>query len=227
MAIRAVDRPSSGDEFTMQRIAFIKGTARGSTVPGTPPKDYVVVDEVGDFTYYPSESAMLGDLEYVEQAACVLDRDGNNRRLTLDGDRNLVLGPSFGPAESNWLRAAWMNNQHRNLHAHRLQRFHPVSREALLAELFETLSLERASKANGTSWTLDVGGEETHPATLRDVDGLLAGLDHLEEATVRDPFGHEYRPVRHRTHPFLAPAAGFIYYVEIPSGRTRHSGVQR
>ncbi|MCX2749587.1 hypothetical protein OOZ51_17470 [Arthrobacter sp. MI7-26] len=63
---------------------------------------------------------------------------------------------------------------------------------------------------------------------LRDVNGLLAGLDHLEQATVRDPFGREYRPVRHQTHRYLAPGAGSIYYVEIkPRVRElRHTGVQ-
>ncbi|MFK4298271.1 hypothetical protein ABH924_003439 [Arthrobacter sp. GAS37] len=210
----------------MKPIALIKGTASNATVPGTRPKDYVVVDDIGEFIYYPSEPAMLEDLEYVDEAACVLDREGNDCRLTLDKDRNLCLGPSFGPVEFSWLRQAWMNDRHRNLPAHRLQRFFPATREALVAELFETLTLERARNANGTPWVLRVGGEETHPATLRDVDGLLAGLDHLEQATVRDPFGHEYRPVRHQTHRHLAPGAGSIYYVEIsPHGRElQHSG---
>jgi hypothetical protein len=227
MANGAVDGSSAGDEFTMKRIALTKGTVPDATVPGTRPRDYVVVDDIGEFTYYPSEAAMLEDLEYVDEAACVLDREGNHCRLTLDKDRNLRLGPSFGLVEFSWLRQAWMNNRHGNLQAHRLQRFYPVTREALVAELFETLTLERARNANGTSWVLDVGGEETHPATLRDVDGLLAGLDHLELAAVRDPFGHEYRPVRHQTHRHLAPGAGSIYYVEIPPrGRdVQHSGV--
>jgi hypothetical protein len=228
MANGALDWSSAGDEFTMKRIASVKGTAPDATVPGTRPKDYVVVDDIGEFTYYPSETAMLEDLEYVDEAACVLDRAGKDCRLTLDKDRNLGLGPSFGLVEFSWLRQAWMNNRHRNLPAHRLQRFYPVSREALVAELFETLTLERARSATGTPWVLDVGGEETHPATLRDVDGLLAGLDHLEQATVRDPFGHEYRPIRHQTHRLFAPSAGSIYYVEInPRGRDlQHSGAQ-
>ncbi|GAB2723749.1 hypothetical protein ACX801_16760 [Arthrobacter bambusae] len=213
----------------MKRIALIKGTAPDAAVPGTHPKDYVVVDDIGEFTYYPSKTAMLEDLEYVEEAACILDRAGNDCRLALDKDRNLSLGPSFGPVEFSWLRQAWMNNRHRNLQAHRLQRFFPATREALVPELFETLTLERPRSANGTPWVLEVGGEETHPATLRDIDGLLAGLDHLEQATVRDPFGHEYRPVRHQTHRHLAPGAGSIYYVEIhPRGRDlQQSGVPR
>ncbi|MGO4858654.1 hypothetical protein [Arthrobacter sp. 2MCAF14] len=212
----------------MKRIGFTNGTASDATVPGTRPKDYVVVDDIAEFTYYPSEAAMLEDLEYVDEAACVLDREGNDCRLTLDKDRNLRLGPSFGLVEFSWLRQAWMNNRHRNLQAHRLQRFYPTTLEALLAGLFETVALERARSAAGTPWVLNLGGEETHPATLREVDGLLAGLDHLEQATVRDPFGHEYRPVRHQTHRHLAPGAGSIYYVEIPPrGRDlQQSGVQ-
>jgi hypothetical protein len=200
----------------MKRIAFTTGTAPDATVPAGGPKDYVVVDDIGEFTYYPSEAAMLEDLEYVDEAACVLDREGNDCRLTFDKDGNLCIGPSFGPVEFNWLRQAWMNTQHRNLHAHRLQRFYSENREALLAGLFETLSLERASKATGTPWILKVGREETHPATLRDVDRLLSGLNDLEKAMVQDPYGHEYRPVRHGTHRFLGPGAGFIYYVEVP-----------
>ncbi|MGM7776677.1 hypothetical protein ACSVHC_11795 [Arthrobacter sp. KNU-44] len=228
MANGAVDASSAGDEFTMKRIALTKVTVPDDTVPGTRPQDYVVVDDIGEFTYYPSEAAMLEDLEYVDEAACVLDREGNDCRLTLDKDRNLCLGPSFGRVEFSWLRQAWVNDRHRNLPAHRLQRFFPATGEALVAELFDTLTLERARSAAGTPWVLDVDGEETHPATLRDIDGLLAGLDHLEQATVRDPFGHEYRPVRHQTHRHLAPGAGSIYYVEIhPRGRgLQQSGVQ-
>lgn len=214
-----------GVGLAMKRIASIKTAPDAVTLEKACPKDFVVVDDIGDFTYYPSESAMLEDLEYVDEAACVLDRDGNDCRLVLDRNRNLSLGPSFGPVEFSWLRRAWMNNQHRNLTAHRLQRFYPVSREALLSEMFETLSLERADQEDdGTAWVLDVGDTETHPNTLHDVDVLLAGADHLERATVRDPFGHLYRPVRHGTRRFLAPGSGWIYYVEISARdrRPRH-----
>ncbi|WP_155854281.1 hypothetical protein [Arthrobacter sp. MA-N2] len=202
----------------MKRIAFANGTAADAKALLARPEDYVVVDDIGDFTYYPSESAMLEDVEYVDEAACVLDRAGNDCRLTLDADRKLCLGPSFGPVEFSWLRQAWMNNRHRNAQAHRLQRLLPVDREALVAELFETLFLEHAGTETGTPWAVDVVGEKSQPATLREVDSFLAELDHLEHATVRDPFGHLYRPVRHATHRFLAPAAGTIYYVEIPAG---------
>jgi hypothetical protein len=96
MAIRAVDRSSAGDEFIMKRIAFTKVSAPDAAVPGTLPKDSFVVDDFGDFTYYPSESAMLEDLEYVDEAAGVLDRHGNDGRLTLDKDRNLCWAPGSG-----------------------------------------------------------------------------------------------------------------------------------
>ncbi|WP_155854504.1 hypothetical protein [Arthrobacter sp. MA-N2] len=197
-------------------------TAR--TVPdATVPNGYVVVDENGNFSYYPSRSAMLEDLEYVDEAACILDRAGNDYGLTMDNDRNLRLGPSLGTVEFNWLRQAWTNNQHRNMQTHPLQRFYPTTLEALLGGLFETLSLEHA-RVTDAPWVLDVDGEVTHPATLKDVDGLLAGLDHLERATVHDPFGHNYQPIRHAGHRFFFPAAGSIYYVEIP-GRFKRSGL--
>lgn len=219
MAIRAADRSPAGAEFTMKRTEITGRSVHDATVPD----GYVVVDETGDFTYYPSESAMLEDLEYVDEAACILDRAGNDYRLAMDKDRRLALGPSFGTVEFNWLRQAWTNNQHRNMPAHPLQRFYPTTLESLLAGLFEILSLEHASKPNGTPWALDVDGEVTHPATLKEVDGLLVGLDHLERATVHDPFGHDYQPIRHAGHRFFFPAAGSVYYVEIP-GRFKRSG---
>ena len=202
----------------MKRIGFTNGTA------GIGPNDYVVVDEVGDFSYYPSEAAMLDDLEYVDEAACILDRVGNDYRLTMDKDRHLRLGPSLGTVEFNWLCQAWMNIGTGICRCIVCSASSRRPGRPLWPELFEILSLERARSAAGTPWVLNLGGEETHPATLRDVDGLLARLDHLEQATVRDPFGHEYRPVRHQTHRHLAPGAGSIYYVEIPpAGATSSS----
>ncbi|MCZ9881943.1 hypothetical protein [Arthrobacter sp. B2a2-09] len=223
MAIRAVDWSSAGADVTMKRIGFTKGTAPDATVLGMRPNGYVVVDEVGDFSYYPSEAAMLKDLEYVDEAACILDRAGNDYRLTMDKDRNLRLGPSLGTVEFNWLRQAWTNNQHRNMQTHPLQRFYPTTLEALLAGLFEMLYLEHAGRTTDAPWILDVDGEVAHPATLREVDALLTRLDHLERVTVHDPFGHDYQPIRHAGHRFFFPAAGSVYYVEIP-GRFKRSG---
>ncbi|MEW1822929.1 hypothetical protein AB0323_19370 [Arthrobacter sp. NPDC080031] len=199
----------------MNRTPLNQGTADDSEPSGTTPIDYVVVDELGDFTYYPSKTAMLEDLEYVDEAASILDRAGNNFHLTLEADRKLTLGSSFGRVEFTWLRQTWINNRRREPQAHRLLRLYPATLDALLTGIFETLSLELASSATSSPWILDVAGEETHPATLRDVDGLLARLDHLERVTVRDPFGHVYRPTRHATHRLHAPRAGAIYYVEM------------
>ncbi|MGO4587127.1 hypothetical protein AB4Z38_25085 [Arthrobacter sp. 2RAF6] len=199
----------------MKRTPLNQGTAHDSALAGAAPEDYVVVDELGDFTYYPSKTAMLEDLEYVDEAASILDRAGNNFHLTLEDGRKLTLGSSFGRVEFTWLRQTWINDRRREPKAHRLLRLYPTTLDALLAGIFETLSLELASSATSSPWVLDVAGEETHPATLKDIDGLLARLDHLERVTVRDPFGHEYRPTRHAPHRLHAPGAGAIYYVEM------------
>lgn len=199
----------------MKRTDLSQGTAHDTELAGTDPADYVVVDELGDFTYYPSKTAMLKDLEYVDEAASILDRAGNNFHLTLEEGRKLNLGSSFGRVEFTWLRQTWITDRRREPQAHRLLRLYPTTLDALLAGIFETLTLELASSATSSPWLVEVGGEETRPATLRDVDALLARLDHLERVTVRDPFGHGYRPIRHSPHRLRAPGAGKIYYVEI------------
>jgi hypothetical protein len=225
MATGAVDWSSAGADVVMKRIGFSNGTAPDATVPGMCPNDYVVVDEVGDFSYYPSEAAMLDNLEYVDEAACILDRAGNDYRLTMDKDRHLRLGPSLGTVEFNWLRQAWTNNQQRNMQTHPLQRFYPTTLEALLAGLFEMLYLEHADRTTNAPWILEVDGEVTHPVSLQEVTSLLTRVDHLERVTVHDPFGHDYQPIRHAGHRFFFPTAGSVYYVEVP-GRFKRSSVQ-
>jgi hypothetical protein len=212
----------------MKRTPLNQGTADDSALAGTAPEDYVVVDELGDFTYYPSKTAMLEDLEYVDEAASILDRAGNNFHLRLEEGRKLSLGSSFGRVEFTWLRQTWITDRRREPKAHRLLRLYPTTLDALLAGIFETLSLELAGRAAGSPWVVDVAGEETQPATLTDVDSLLARLDHLERVTVRDPFGHEYRPTRHATHRLHAPGAGALYYVEMephPGEAGQHANV--
>lgn len=208
-----------GADLTMERIDLNTGKAHDAEPSGGTAQDYVVVDDRGDFTYYPSGKTMLDDLEYVDEAASILDRAGNDFRLMSEEDGKLRLGSSFGRVEFTWLRQAWISDRRRDPRAHRLLRFYPTTLDALLAGIFETLTLELAVQAANSTWVLDVGGEETHPETLKDVDGLLAGLDHLELATVRDPFGHDYRPIRHATRRFHTPGAGAIYYVEVEPGR--------
>lgn len=175
-------------------------------------KDYVAVDDVGTFSYYPSETALIQGFEYVQEAASIVDRDGNTFRLALDADRRLRLGPSFGPVEFHWLRQAWSHEQRVHPRDHPLRRFYPAGRGALLSGLFETLQLEHGTVPTPVPWTLILGGAESHPGTLKDVDGRLARQDQLEHARVQDPFGHTYRPVRHGARRMFAHAADFTYY---------------
>lgn len=179
-------------------------------------KDYVAVDDVGTFSYYPSETALIQGFEYVQEAASIVDRDGNTFRLALDADRHLRLGPSFGPVDFHWLGQAWSHEQRRHPRDHPLRRFYPAGREAVLSGLFETLQLELGTDSTPVPWTLILDGTESNPSTLKDVDGRLAHRDQLEHARVQDPFGHTYRPVRHGSRRMFAHAADFThYYVEV------------
>lgn len=106
---------------------------------------------------------------------------------------------------------------------HRLRRFYPETPDTLLSDLFETLALEHGTEPATEPWTLDIDGITTRQHTLQDVDRHLSRQDLLENVRVRDPFGHIYRPVRHRKHRYLPSAAGVILYVEVPprGGRLR------
>jgi hypothetical protein len=191
-------------------------------------KDFVAVDDVGTFTYCPSETALIQGFEYVQEAASIVDRDGNTFGLALDADRQLRLGPSFGPVEFHWLRQAWSHEQRRHPRDHPLRRFYPAGREALLSGLFETLQLEHGTDPTPGPWTLLLDGTESHPSTLKDVDGRLAHRDQLENALVHDPFGHSYRPVRHGARRLFAHATDFIYYyveVSTPADGRRPAAV--
>lgn len=192
------------DEKTMHSLA--------GAAAGTGERDFVSVDDGGDFTYHPSAAALLRDYEYIGEAICIVDRAGNAYRLRLDENHQLYLGSSLGVVDFSWLRQAALRAEHRNLREHPLRRYYPASKEALLNGLFETLYLEHSP--DPMPWSLTVDGTELHPATLRDIDRRLAGRDHLEGAMVRDPFGHVYRAVRVPTHRRLVPA-GSICYVEV------------
>ena len=175
-------------------------------------KDYVAVDDVGMFSYHPSEIALIQSFEYIQEAACIVDRDGNTFRLALDANRQLRLGPPFGPFEFHSFRQAWSHEQRRHPRDHPLRRFFPAGREALLSGLFETLQLEHGTGPTPVPWTLLLDGTESHPSSLKDVDGWLAHRDQLKHALVQDPFGHSYRPVRHGARRMFAHAADFTYY---------------
>jgi hypothetical protein len=180
-------------------------------------RDFVVVDDSGDFSYYRSEQALLASFEYVGEAACIIDRSGRAYRLALGPDRHLVLGPSHGPVEFHWLRQAWQAARRVHMDQHRLRRFYPSTTDEAVAGLFETLALERGTAQVEELWALDIEGIASRPSNLAEVDGRLSRQAGLEYTHVRDPFGHTYRPVRHRKRWSLPAAPGVILYVETPA----------
>lgn len=179
--------------------------------------DFVAVDDSGDFSYHRSEQDLVAAFEYVGEAACIIDRSGSAFRLALDPNRHLILASSIGPVEFHWLRQAWLNAQNAHPEGHRLRRFFPVTREEVVSGLFETLSLEHGPAPTEGSWSLDINGIASHPTNIEDIDRLLAHHDLTKHVRVRDPFGHTYRPLRHRRHWYLPETAGFNLYIEIPA----------
>jgi len=181
------------------------------------PRDFVAVDDSGEFSYHRSERDLIEAFEYVGEAACIIDRSGIAYRLALDSHRHLALGPALGPVEFHWLRHAWLDAQNAHPEGHRLRRICPASRDEAVSDLFETLALERGTEPAAGAWSLNIDGLASRPSNIQEVDRLLAGQDRLERARVKDPFGHIYRPARHRKHRYLRPAAGSILYIEIPA----------
>lgn len=195
--------------------------------PGLPARagiarDFVAIDDSGDFSYHRSEQDLLTAFEYVGEAACIIDRSGSAYRLALDPNRHLVLGPTHGPVEFHWLRHAWMDAQNTHPEGHRLRRFYPVSRDEVVSDLFETLALERGTAPAEGTWSLDIDGPALHLSSMEDIDVRLGHQDVLGHAHVTDPFGHLYRPARHRRHWYLPATAGFILYIEIPIPAAAH-----
>jgi hypothetical protein len=180
-------------------------------------RDFVAVDDSGDFSYYRSEQDLMAAFEYVEEAACIIDRSGGAYRLALDPDRHLILGPSRGPVEFHWLRQAWQAAQRVHMDEHRLRRFYPITGDEVVSGLFETLALERGTEPAEGRWALDIDGIALSRYNLEEVDRRLADQARLEHTHVQDPFGHTYRPIRHRKHWYLPAAAGVILYVETPA----------
>jgi hypothetical protein len=190
--------------------------------PGSPAsagdiRDFVAVDDSGDFSFHRSEQDLLAAFEYVAEAACIIDRSGGAYRLALDPNRHLILAPSLGPVEFHWLRQAWLDAQNAHPESHRLRRFFPITLGQVVSALFETLTLEHVPEPAGGSWSLEINGIASRPSNLKDVDRLLAHQDLTKHIRVKDPFGHTYRPVRHRRHWYLPELAGSNLYVEIPA----------
>ena len=177
--------------------------------PSDAGKDFVVVEDSGDFSYYRSREALLADFEYVGEAPCIMDRSAATFRLELDENRHLRMGPPLGSVEFHWLRQALAEARDVHPESHRLQRVDPVGLAGLVAGLFETLQLERGTDAELGLWSLDIDGLATRRNALADVDRLLAGNERLDSVLVTDPFGHQYRPVWHAKHRHLGHA-GFL-----------------
>lgn len=189
------------------------------SAPAQDARDFVVVDDSGAFSYYATERALLADFEYMDEASCIIDRQGHYYRLELDPNRHLILGPALGPVEYHWLRQALADAQEIHAEEHRLRRLMSASPAALVSGIFETLELERESAAAPAPWTFDIGAVNVRRSTLHDVDRRLSEQVDLAEIRVTDPFGHVYRPVRYRKHWYLPASAGFIVYNEIPASR--------
>ncbi|SDL39026.1 hypothetical protein [Arthrobacter sp. ok362] len=185
-------------------------------------RDFVAVDDSGEFSYHRSEQDLLTAFEYAGEAACIIDRSGSAYRLALDSNRHLILGPALGPVEFHWLRHAWLDAQNAHPEAHRLRRFYPVTRDEVVSGLFETLALERGTEPAAGAWSLDIDGLASRASNIQEIDRRLARQDRLQQARVKDPFGHIYRPARHPKHRYLPAAGGSILYIEIPAQAAAH-----
>jgi hypothetical protein len=179
-------------------------------------RDFIAIDDSGDFSYHRTERDLVTAFEYVAEAACIIDRSGCSYRLAQDPHRHLFLAPPLGPVEFHWLRQAWLDAQNAHPEAHRLRRFFPLNREQVVSSLFETLPLEHGPEPTEGSWSLEINGIASHPTNLEDIDRRLAHRALSQHVLVNDPFGHTYRPSRHRRHWYLPEGAGFNLYIEIP-----------
>ncbi len=177
--------------------------------PGT--AAFLSIDETGDFSYHPSEQALLEGYEYVGEAACILDRDGAQYRLVLDEDRRLRLGPRLGQVDLNWLRQAWTTALKTHAPAHRLRRHLPADLGTLPAELFEILALEQGVPPLDGPWVLEAKGKTETLPTLAETDRRAAALHEHDGIRVEDPYGRSYR--LEWPHPRLVP--GRPFYVEV------------
>lgn len=152
--------------------------------------DFVVLDDGGSFSHCANAAQLLANFEYPDEAACIIDRAGNYRRLMLDKDRNLALGPVRGPVEFAWLLEQWIQSQRLLPGECRIRRFRPTSMAALLADLFEILGPDMQ---------------------------MAPGAGARRNLAV-DPYGHSYRVISQAGHQRRRGAKAAAWYVEVNRG---------
>lgn len=196
----------------MKNAQTVRGSSQATAVPA---RDFIAVDDGGDFSYHRSERDLVAAFEYAAEASCILDRKGTAYRLMLDRDRRLVLGHSIGPVEYHWLKHAWLSAQTVHSEEHRMRRFPAESVEELIADLFEVVALDQGIAPAQRQWSLLIGGSPSHPSDLKEINRQLSHQKVLDRVRVQDPFGHVYRAARHRRYRLLPAAPGPILYLEI------------
>ena len=149
--------------------------------------DFVAVDDAGAFSHHCSRAELISIFEYPGEVICILDRQGRCRRLLLDSSRTLVLSGIHGAAEFSWLQQNWTKSQQLFPRQHRIRRFHALTLECLVADIFETLSLGQ------------------HTAELGGSAGDL----------VHDHYGHTYKVVSHPGSGLQSGRNAGLWYVEV------------
>jgi|GEM_PF-893990 len=219
--------PGQGTRGTIPRRELTTGMKAKPQRTGTPSADgtdnavagdFIAVNDTGGFSYHRTEQDLIEAFEYIGEATCIIDRAGIQYRLVLGPNRRPMLGQGLGPIDHHWLQEAWPKALKTSGSTYRLRRFRTGNPKEMLSDLFETLSIAHGEKA-AEPWILIIDGSETPTKDLAQIDRLLTEQRQLRNVTVKDPFGHSYRPVRHPRHWFQPFTPAFIYYVEVHSQR--------
>lgn len=213
-------RADLNEDMTMQlpRRQLASPAPASATEPALPDlQDFVSLDDSGEFSYHPTAQALLASFDVPAEVVCIVDREGIAHGLRSDQNGRLGLGRALGRVDFHWLRQTWLRTQKLRPQSYPLHRLPPASTFSLLRGMFEALQLEAHPCRYPLPWTVSLPDRVSHPLDLTAVDRLLAEVPDLAQVSVQDPFGHRYAPVRHHTHRFLAPATGYICYVESPN----------
>ncbi|WP_427017761.1 hypothetical protein ACQCSX_03860 [Pseudarthrobacter sp. P1] len=190
--------------------------------------DFLTVDDGGFFGYAPSARAVEADNEYPAEVECVIDRAGHNYRLVRSGSGQLVLGPAPGTVDMGWLRASWAQLQAQHPARYPLHRIvDEASDVQFLAMLFDVLQLAGDHPVPGGLWHVLLAGDDLRVESLRDASTLLFQQARPQDAVVRDPLGHDYRP-EPKGHRILGFTTGrYILYTEQRRGRPADHATKR